>query len=75
MDERDVKAHWYSLCFMHGEGGSTAHSTVYRGQGREFISKTDIDNAKKYANAPEHAVMLSCSYLGFATKKEMGLDT
>lgn len=73
--ENDMKAYWYSLCFAYLKDGGLSYANGYIGRTKNVVSKHDIDDAKKHSKIPENAVLMSCSYLGYATKQEMGFDT
>lgn len=66
------KLHWY--CFSYygrfigvGEG----YGSVYAGfEDKDNITKGDIDSQKRGAGMINSATLLSCSYLGFMTKRD-----
>jgi hypothetical protein len=64
------KYHYYSFVFTISEEGTTTTASIYLGNPKKIVTKSQINSAKKAAGMSSDAVMLSCSYLGKMTKYE-----
>lgn len=67
----EIKLNWYSLTFIDGFG---RHQDFFSTK-NNYISKNDIRIVQaEICKEPENSAMLSCSFLGKATKSEFCND-
>lgn len=77
IDGNKCRLHWYSLSFV-GEsidgGSSITYGSAYKGfDQKDKISVNDIGVARLTANLSDNSTLISVSYLGHMTKKELGV--
>ena len=67
--------HWHSFAFMWVEKGTeTHHANAKAGFPDRKITNPHLKELKKSIGAPESAVLLSASYLGYMTEDELTGD-
>ena len=66
------KQFWYCFSFVgkNAENGCSCDSSMYSGLPSRKITKSIIDDNRKYAGVNPEAVVVSISYLGRMTKSE-----
>ena len=66
----DNKLHYYAFSFIHAQGNTTQHGSVYLGYEGKMITVPRIKEAKASALMPSDSVLLAVSYLGYMTHEE-----
>jgi hypothetical protein len=66
MDSR----HWFIYTFMYINENYKIVTNFTMGYSSKRINKADIAEAKSLAHAPENAVVMNISYLGYMTQEE-----
>jgi len=62
--------HWFIFTFMYSDNIRTTYCNSAIGFSKKTLTSADIYHAKEKANAPNDAITMNISYLGYMTKKE-----
>ena len=65
------KYYYYSFAFLKINNNYNKIASIYIGYNQKYVSRPQIESAKKEAGIDPDAVMISCCYLGKMTKEEM----